>query len=61
MSTTKVHVDADDELKEQALPIEPKVPNEKTRAAMQEARLMRTARYDSAKALFEDLEKTAKS
>lgn len=45
---------------EQALPIELKVPNATTRAAMQEARAMRTARFDSAKALFDDIEKNSK-
>jgi DNA-damage-inducible protein J len=45
---------------EQALPIELKVPNVATRAAMQEARAMRAARFDSAEALFDDLEKNSK-
>ena len=60
MSTTTLDVLADDEVKEQALPIELKVPNAKTRAAMLEARAMRTAKFDSAKALFDNLEKTEK-
>ncbi|BBD81120.1 DNA-damage-inducible protein J [Aerosticca soli] len=45
---------------EQAFPLELKVPNAQTRAAMEEARAMakaRTARYDSADALIDDLEK----
>lgn len=40
------------------LPFEVKVPNATTRAAMQEARAMRKAKFDSAQALFNDLEKT---
>lgn len=45
---------------DQAFPLELKVPNAQTRAAMEEARAMakaRTARYDSADALIDDLEK----
>ncbi len=45
---------------DQAFPLELKVPNAATRAAMQEARdLMqaRTARFDSADRLFDELEK----
>lgn len=44
---------------DQAFPMELKVPNAETRAAMEEARAMakaRTARFDSADALFDDLE-----
>ena len=33
---------------DQAFPLELKVPNAETRAAMEEARLMRNARFDSA-------------
>lgn len=47
-------------IKEQALPIELKVPNATTRVAMLEARAMRAARFDSARALFDDLEKNSK-
>ena len=46
---------------DQAFPLELKVPNAKTRAAMEEARAMmkaRQARFESADALFDDLEKT---
>ena len=57
MTTKKAHLHADNEVKKQSLPIELKLPNATTRAAMQEARAMRTARCDSAKALFNDLEK----
>jgi DNA-damage-inducible protein J len=45
---------------DQAFPLELKVPNAETRAAMQEARAMakaRTARFNSADALINDLEK----
>jgi len=45
---------------DQAFPLELKVPNTQTRAAMEEARAMakaRTARFDSAGALIDDLEK----
>ena len=45
---------------DQAFPLELKVPNAQTRAAMEEARAMakaRTARLDSADALIDDLEK----
>ncbi|MFG6443230.1 type II toxin-antitoxin system RelB/DinJ family antitoxin [Roseateles sp. LKC17W] len=48
---------------DQAFPLELKVPNAETRAAMEEARAMvkaRAARFDSADALFDDLEKTSK-
>ncbi len=44
---------------DQAFPLELKVPNAQTRAAMQEARAMataRAARFDSADALIHDLE-----
>lgn len=46
---------------DQAFPLELKVPNAETRAAMQEARVMMKARqagFVSADALFDDLEKT---
>ena len=46
---------------DQAFPLELKVPNAETRAAMEEARDMmkaRQARFESADALFDDLEKT---
>jgi len=45
---------------EQAFPLELKVPNAKTRAAMKESRSMmaaRKARFKTAEALFDDLEK----
>jgi DNA-damage-inducible protein J len=48
---------------EQAFPLELKVPNAKTRAAMKESRAMMAARkprFTSAQALFDDLEKTGK-
>ena len=46
---------------DQAFPLELKVPNAQTRAAMEESRAMvqaRTARFHSADALLDDLEKT---
>jgi DNA-damage-inducible protein J len=46
---------------DQAFPLELKVPNARTQAAMEEARAMlqdRSARFDSAEALIDDLEKT---
>jgi len=46
---------------DQAFPLELKVPNAETRAAMDEARAMmkaRQARFESADALFDELEKT---
>lgn len=48
---------------DQAFPLELKVPNAETRKAMEEARAMmkeRTARFGSANALIDDLEKTSK-
>lgn len=48
---------------DQAFPLELKVPNAQTRAAMEEARAMiqrRSARFDSATALIDDLEKARK-
>ncbi len=51
-------------ISDQAFPLELKVPNAETRAAMEEARAMvkaRAARFDSADALFDDLEKTRQS
>jgi DNA-damage-inducible protein J len=48
---------------EQAFPLELKVPNAQTRAAMAESRAMmaaRKARFTSAQALFDDLEKTGR-
>lgn len=45
---------------DQAFPLELKVPNGQTREAMEEARVMakaHTARFDSAYALIDDLEK----
>ena len=46
---------------DQAFPLELKVPNAEMRAAMEEARAMmkaRQARFESADALFDELEKT---
>jgi len=46
---------------DQAFPLELKVPNAETRDAMEEARAMmkaRQARFESADALFDELEKT---
>ena len=48
---------------DQAFPLELKVPNAQTRAAMEESRAMmkaRSARFQSADALFDDLEETRK-
>ncbi len=48
---------------DQAFPLELKVPNAKTRAAMEESRTMmkaRAARFRSADVLFDDLEKAGK-
>ena len=48
---------------EQAMPLELKVPNAETRAAMEESRALiraHRARYASAQALFNDLEKASK-
>jgi DNA-damage-inducible protein J len=48
---------------DQAFPLELKVPNAQTRSAMEESRAMmkaRSARFKSADALFDDLEKTPK-
>jgi len=48
---------------DQAFPLELKVPNAQTRAAMEESRAMmkaRSARFQSADALFDDLEKNRK-
>lgn len=45
---------------DQAFPLELKVPNAQTRSAMEEARAMtkaRTARFGSAEALIDDIEK----
>jgi DNA-damage-inducible protein J len=46
---------------DQAFPLELKVPNAETRAAMEEARAMmkaRQARFASAEALLDDIEET---
>ncbi len=48
---------------DQAFPLELKVPNAETRKAMEEARAMmkaRAARFNSADALIDDLEKASK-
>ena len=47
---------------DQAFPLELKVPNAETRAAMEEARTMmkvRSARFETGDALFNDLEKNS--
>ena len=41
---------------EQAIPIELKAPNAETRAAMEEARAIRRARFATAQALFDNLD-----
>lgn len=41
---------------EQAIPIELKVPNASTRAAIEEARAMRRARFETPQALFDQLD-----
>ena len=49
---------------EQAMPLELKVPNAETRAAMEESRALiqaHRARFASARELFDDLEKGSKS
>lgn len=49
---------------DQAFPLELKVPNAQTRAAMEEARTLaqaRACRFDSADALINDLEKSSAS
>jgi DNA-damage-inducible protein J len=45
---------------EQALPIELKVPNAKTIAAIKESRSMKKARFNNSQELFDDLEKANK-
>ena len=50
-------------ISDQAFPLELKVPNAETRAAMEDARTIakaRAARFDSADALFNDLEEARK-
>jgi DNA-damage-inducible protein J len=42
---------------EQAIPFAIKVPNAQTRAAMEDARAMSRARFDTAEALFDALDK----
>jgi len=46
---------------EQAFPLELKVPNARTRAAMEESRAMmvRAARFNSAQEMFDELEKAS--
>ena len=46
---------------QQGLPFEVKTPNATTIAAMQEARSMRRAKFDTAQEIFNDLEKTGAS
>lgn len=65
---TVLHVHVDDETKTQAsealASMGLSMPNAETRAAMIEARAMakaRAARFESADALFDDLEKTRQS
>jgi DNA-damage-inducible protein J len=45
---------------EQALPIELKVPNAETIAAIKESRSMKKARFNNSQELFDDLEKARK-
>jgi DNA-damage-inducible protein J len=45
---------------EQALPLQLKVPNAETRAAMGEARRRSRTKFSTPQALFDDLEKAAK-
>ena len=45
---------------EQAIPLQLKVPNAETRAAMEEARRIKRPRFSSSRDLFNELEKTAK-
>jgi DNA-damage-inducible protein J len=45
---------------EQALPLQLKVPNAETKAAMEEARRMTRARFSTSHELFDDLEEAAK-
>lgn len=47
---------------EQAFPLELKVPNARTRAAMEESRAMmaRAMRFQSAQEMFDELEKTSR-
>ena len=45
---------------QKGLPFEVKAPNATTRAAILEARSMRKAKFDSAQALFNDLEENSK-
>lgn len=46
---------------QEGLPFEIKTPNAVTRAAMNEARALKKQKFDSAEALFNDLEKTGKT
>ena len=46
---------------QEGLPFEIKTPNATTRAAMKEARELKKAKFDSAEALINDLEKTGKA
>ena len=46
---------------QEGLPFEIKAPNTTTRSAMQEARAMKKSKFDSAEALFDDLEKIGKA
>jgi DNA-damage-inducible protein J len=46
---------------QEGLPFAIKIPNATTRAAMLEARAMRTAKFDSTQALFDDLKKTSQA
>ena len=45
---------------EQALPLQLKVPNAETRAAMEEARRMKQLRFSTSRELFDGLEKASK-
>lgn len=46
---------------QEGLPFAVKTPNATTRAAMLEARSMRTAKFNSAQALLDDLKKTSQA
>lgn len=57
--TSMLHIFPKRVVNDQAFPLELKVPNAETRAAMEESRAMmkaQRARFDSAQALFDDLE-----
>jgi len=64
VQTLMLHVRVEDSIKTQAaqaFPLELKVPNARTRAAMEESRAMmaRTPRFNSAQEMFDELEKAS--